>query len=63
MSRTIDRNQAIALSLHSWNNSAEDWQRLRDVVVRLGRTAPKSARDALAARDKRTASLPNPFGV
>ena len=61
MSRTIDRNQAVALSLHPWNNNSEDWKRLADVVFRLGRGAPKAARDALAARREREDALPNPF--
>ncbi len=61
MSRNMDRNQAAALSLHPWNNTAEDWQNLADVVYRLGRAAPKAARDLLAVRRKRQEALPNPF--
>ncbi|MGY3589379.1 hypothetical protein [Bradyrhizobium sp. USDA 4350] len=61
MSRTIDKLQATALSMHPWNNRREDWERLRECVFRLGRSAPVSARNALAAYDKRNATLPNPF--
>jgi hypothetical protein len=61
MSRAILRNMAIALSLHPWNNSPEEWQRLQEAVAELGATAPKAAKAALAARAARLARLPNPF--
>lgn len=61
MSRTIDRNQAIALSLHSWNNTAGDWETLAALVFKLGASAPKAAREALTNRRKRSQALPNPF--
>jgi hypothetical protein len=38
------RNMAFALTLHSWNNSPDDWQRLEAAVIVLGRKAPKRAR-------------------
>lgn len=60
MSKTIDRAQAIALSLHPWHNTADDWKALQRVVNDLGRSAPKMARDALAQHRRRT-TLPNPF--
>ena len=34
-SDTVTRNQAIALSLHSWSNSATDWLRLEACLVLL----------------------------
>jgi hypothetical protein len=61
MSRTIDRNQAIALSLHPWNNTADDWATLRALVFKMGRSAPAAAKAALATHNARTAALPNPF--
>jgi hypothetical protein len=61
--RNVDRAQALALSLHSWNNTADDWSRLADVVQRLGRAAPKEAKAALANHYARRAALPNPFGA
>jgi hypothetical protein len=63
MSRTIDRNQALALSMHPWHNTADDWETLARLVFKLGRSAPKSARDALASYRKRTEALPNPFAA
>jgi hypothetical protein len=27
------RNMAVALSLHTWNNTAQDWLRLRRLVI------------------------------
>jgi hypothetical protein len=59
----IDRAQAIALSMHSWNNRPEDWQRLQDCVERLGKRAPKEARATLDAYYARRNALPNPFSV
>jgi hypothetical protein len=61
MSRTIDRNQAIALSLHPWHNTAQDWETLAALVFKMGASAPKQARAALASFKARAASLPNPF--
>ena len=34
-SDTVTRNQACALSLHSWSNSANDWLRLEACFVLL----------------------------
>src|SRR5438876_6695336 len=34
-SDTVTRNQACALSLHSWSNSATDWLRLEACLVLL----------------------------
>jgi hypothetical protein len=34
-SDTVTRNQARALSLHSWSNSATDWLRLEAYLVLL----------------------------
>jgi hypothetical protein len=34
-SDTVTRNQARALSLHSWSNSATDWLRLEACLVLL----------------------------
>lgn len=34
--RQITRNQALALSLHSWNNTDSDWLRLQACLVILG---------------------------
>ena len=34
-SETVTRNQACALSLHSWLNSATDWLRLEACLVLL----------------------------
>ena len=34
-SDTVTRNQACALSLHSWSNSAMDWLRLEACLVLL----------------------------
>lgn len=39
-SRQITKNQALALSLHSWNNTREDWLRLQACLVIL-RHAPR----------------------
>ena len=35
LSATVLRNQACALSLHSWRNSATDWLRLEACLVLL----------------------------
>jgi hypothetical protein len=55
------RNQAIALSLHSWNNTVEDWQRLADCVNALGAAAPKEARRLVESRTRSMRVLANPF--
>jgi len=34
-SETVTRNQACALSLHSWSNTATDWLRLEACLVLL----------------------------
>jgi hypothetical protein len=34
-SETVTRNQACALSLHSWSNTATDWLRLEACLVVL----------------------------
>lgn len=54
--------QAIALSLHPWNNTSTDWARLEDAVTQLGASAPKAAKAALASRGRAMKALPNPFG-
>lgn len=50
------RNMARALSLHSWGNTSEDWQRLHAAVVWLGPAAPERARIILDnyLREQRT---------
>lgn len=53
--------QAVALSLHPWNNSVADWQALESVVTQLGAAAPK-AKDAVASRQRSMKMMPNPFG-
>ena len=48
------RNMAMALSLHSWNNTSQDWLRLEAALVILhhkGRTTPLS--EALPIRRNR----------
>ena len=45
---TCVRNMAIALTLLTWRNTPDDWQRLEAACVVLGRKAPKRARDCLA---------------
>ena len=45
---TCVRNMALALSLLTWRNTADDWQRLEAACLVLGRKAPKRARDCLA---------------
>lgn len=44
------RKMALALSLHSWNNSTDEWRRLEAAVVMLGRRAPEAAKAVLANR-------------
>lgn len=41
------KNMAMALSLHSWSNTREDWRRLHAACVVLGRKAPRRALSAL----------------
>ena len=48
-SDTVTRNQAIALSLHSWSNTATDWLRLEACLVLLAHKRCQKAR-AVAAR-------------
>ena len=48
------RSMAVALSLHSWNNTSQDWLRLEAALVILhhkGRTTPES--EALPIRRNR----------
>jgi hypothetical protein len=35
------RNMAVALSLHSWNNTAQDWLRLEAALVIIHRKAQR----------------------
>jgi hypothetical protein len=53
--------QAVALSLHPWNNSVGDWAALEEVVTQLGAAAPKAAKEALASRQRSMKKLANPF--
>jgi dihydroxyacid dehydratase/phosphogluconate dehydratase len=53
--------QAIALSLHTWNNTVADWQALEEVVTQLGAAAPKAAKEALASRQRSMRKMPNPW--
>lgn len=55
------RAQAIALSLHSWNNTVEDWRRLEDCVNALGAAAPQDARRLVESRKRSMRVLANPF--
>ena len=43
-SDTVTRNQACALSLHSWSNSATDWLRLEACLVLLAHKRRKRMR-------------------
>ena len=43
-SETVTRNQACALSLHSWLNSATDWLRLEACLVLLAHKRRQKAR-------------------
>jgi hypothetical protein len=54
--------QAVALSMHSWNNTPDDWQRLADCVNALGASAPKTARLLVESRQRSMRVLANPFG-
>lgn len=55
------RAQALALSMHPWNNTVQDWANLEDAVTRLGASAPKAAVDALASRKRSMRILANPW--
>ncbi|WP_316235080.1 MULTISPECIES: hypothetical protein [unclassified Bradyrhizobium] len=55
--------QCLALTLHSWNNSREDWQRLEAAVTQLGAAAPARAKAALASYQRSMRVLANPFGT
>jgi hypothetical protein len=48
-SETVTRNQASALSLHSWLNSATDWLRLEACLVLLAHKRHQKSR-AVSAR-------------
>jgi hypothetical protein len=45
----VTRNQACALSLHSWSNSATDWLRLEACLVLLAQKRRQKSR-AVSAR-------------
>jgi hypothetical protein len=47
-SSTVTYNQACALSLHSWLNSATDWQRLEACLVLLADKRRQKARAVVA---------------
>lgn len=53
--------QAVALSLHPWNNTVADWAALEEVVTQLGAAAPKAAKDALASRQRSMKVMKNPW--
>jgi hypothetical protein len=53
--------QALALSLHSWHNTREDWLRLEDCVTQLGASAPASAKRAIESYKRSMRVLANPF--
>lgn len=53
--------QAVALSLHSWNNTVDDWARLEQAVTQLGASAPAAAKRALESRKRSMRLLANPF--
>ena len=48
-SETVTRNQACALSLHSWSNTGTDWLRLEACLVLLAHKRRRNLR-AVAAR-------------
>ena len=50
-SDTVTRNQACALSLHSWSNSGTDWLRLEACLVLLADKRRQKAR-AVSARTR-----------
>ena len=47
-SDTVTRNQARALSLHSWSNSATDWLRLEACLVLLAHKRRQKVRSVSA---------------
>ena len=47
-SDTVTRNQAIALSLHSWSNAATDWLRLEACLVTLAHKQRRKVRSVPA---------------
>lgn len=53
--------QALALSMHSWNNTREEWARLEDCVTRLGASAPAAAKRAIESYRHSMRKLANPF--
>lgn len=55
------RAQALALSMHAWNNTVQDWQNLEEAVTRLGASAPKAAVNALASHKRSMQVLANPW--
>ena len=38
------RNMAVALSLHSWNNTSQDWLRLEAALVIIHHRPPRTRR-------------------
>jgi hypothetical protein len=38
------RNMAVALSLHSWNNTLQDWQRLEAALVIIDHRSRRTRR-------------------
>jgi hypothetical protein len=55
--------QCLALCLHSWNNTREDWMRLEQAVTQLGAAAPARAKQALASYQRSMRVMSNPFGA
>lgn len=53
--------QCLALCLHSWNNSSDDWHRLEMAVTQLGAAAPARAKEALASHKRSMRILASPF--
>jgi hypothetical protein len=47
-SETVTRNQACALSLHSWSNTATDWLRLEACLVLLANNRRQKTRGVTA---------------
>jgi len=47
-SDTLIRNQACALSLHSWSNTATDWLRLEACLVLLAHKRRRNLRSVAA---------------
>jgi hypothetical protein len=46
------RNMARALAMHSWNNTAAEWERLEAACIVLGKRAPKRSLEILASYKK-----------